>query len=55
MATPSVAIFMTFDLSWLIGFASLTVLIFGFQAVARSRNFTRTICSRRLKGYYFRD
>src|SRR5712671_6749804 len=32
MASPSVCVFVTFDLSWLIGFRSFLVLIFAFQA-----------------------
>ena len=48
VAAPSVCIFLTFDPLSLIGFRSLLVLIFAFQAVMQlrdGRSFNRTICS----------
>ena len=45
MAVSSVGVFLTFDPSWLMGFWSLLVLIFAFQA-ARVNDFSRTTCPR---------
>jgi hypothetical protein len=45
IAAPSVCVFLTVNLLWLIGFGSFLVLIFAVQAAVRGRSFNRTICS----------
>ena len=45
MMAPSVGVFLTVNLPWLMGFGSFRILIFAVQAAVRGSNFNRTICS----------